>query len=132
MSKESRFSTPQDSQLVKGSQTLLKSSRQQFYYLCSSLWENFSCKKSFLVIFEILRPFVNAWTPDEKCFPGNRENLRKTIQMKLSDKLKNFSELFTALLKCQFNQQHFEKKYESHSLCVSEIIDCEIRADINV
>ena len=31
-------------------------------------------KKSFLVISEMLRPFVNTLTPDKKYFPGNREN----------------------------------------------------------
>ena len=30
--------------------------------------KNFSWKKSFLVISEILRPFVNTLTPDEKYF----------------------------------------------------------------
>ena len=122
MSKESRFSTPQFSQHVKESQTLGKSAGQQFYQLCSSLWQNFSRKKSFLVISEMLRPFVNTLTPDKKYFPGNRENLRQPIQMKLSKKLKIFCQFYTAFPKFTFNFKHFEKKDESHSICLSEII----------
>ena len=41
---------------------------------------------------------------------------------------KHFSQPFTAFSKSPFNVKHFEKKDESHSLCLSEIIDCKIRA----
>ena len=51
--------------------------------------------------------------------------------MNLSEKLKVFSQLFTAFLKPTFNFKHFEKRDESHSLGVSEIIDCEMRAYVN-
>ena len=51
--------------------------------------------------------------------------------MKLSEKLKTFPELFTAFVKSTSNLEHFEKKDESHILCLSEIIDCEIRAYLN-
>ena len=52
--------------------------------------------------------------------------------MKLSKKLKTSSQVFTALLESIFNFKHLEKKDESHSLCLSEIIDCEIRAYLNI
>ena len=52
--------------------------------------------------------------------------------MELSKKLKDFSEVFTAFLKSTFNFEHFEKNFESHSLCISEIIDGERRAYANV
>ena len=110
MSKKSRFSTTQDSQLFKGSQTLLKSTRQQFDHLWSSLWETFSCRESFLVISQIVRPFLNTWSPDEKYFPGNKENLRQPIQMKLSEKLNISFQFFTAFVRSRFNFEHFEKK----------------------
>ena len=71
-------------------------------------------------------------TPNEKYFPSNRENLLEPIKMKLSEKLKNFSQIFTAFLESSFNFKYFEKKDESHSLCVSKIIDCEICAYGNV
>ena len=54
--------------------------------------------------------------------------------MKLSEKLKIFSPFFTAFLKSTFNFNHFQKKKknESPSLCLSEILDCKIRAYVNV
>ena len=35
--------------------------------------------------------FVNILTADDKCFLLNRDNLRKSIQMQLSEKEKKFS-----------------------------------------
>ena len=161
MSKEPSFSTPQDSQLFKGSQALLKSGRWQFDQLWTSLQENFSCEKYFLVICEILRPFLKTWTSDEIYFPGNRENLWQSsfsnhlcsspwenfscknsflviseifrpflnkfspdenyflyikenlpqlIQMKLSEKLKIYSGFCTAFLQSIFNLKLFKQK----------------------
>ena len=52
--------------------------------------------------------------------------------MKLSQKLNIFSEFFSAFLKFVFNSENFAKKDESHSLCLSEVTDCEIRAYVNV
>ena len=71
-------------------------------------------------------------TPDEKYFLSNSKNLRQTSQMQWSKKLKTFSELFTPFVKYTFNFEHFEMKDESHSLCLIEIIDCEIRAYVNL
>ena len=47
-------------------------------------------------------------------------------------KQKTFSGLFIAFLKCALNLEHFQKKDEYHSLIISEIIDAEKRAYINV
>ena len=55
-----------DSQHVKVSERLLKSARQYFCHIFWSLWKNMSSKNSLLVVFEILRLFVNILTPDEK------------------------------------------------------------------
>ena len=71
-------------------------------------------------------------TSDEKYFPNKSENLPQLIEIELYKKLKIFSEFSTAFLKCKFNINHFENKDESHSLCLSEIIDCKIRAYVNV
>ena len=71
-------------------------------------------------------------TPDEKYFLCKREKLPQPIQMKLSKKLKISSQLFSAFLKSTFNFKHFEKKDESHRLCLPEIIDCAIRAYLKV
>ena len=54
------------------------------------------------------------------------------IKIQLSKKLKVFSEIITEFLKSSFNFDHFEKKDESHSLCISKIIDGETRAYVNV
>ena len=132
ISKESCFSAPQDSQHVKESETQLYLARQLFHQLCYSLWENLSWKKSFLVISEILRPFFNTITPDQKYFHSNGENLQKLIEMKLSNKLKIFSQSLTAFPKSTFNFKHFGKKDESLCLCFSEIIDYKIHAYVNV
>ena len=91
----------------------------------SSLWEYFSYKKSFLVISEILRPFFNLLTLDEKYSLGNRENLLQPIQIQLSKKRQIFSDFFTAFLKSTFDFEHFENKDDPHSLCTSGIIDWE-------
>ena len=52
--------------------------------------------------------------------------------MKLSKKLKIFGEFFIAYLKSTLNFEFWLRKDESHSLCLSKIIDCEIRAYVNV
>ena len=54
--------------------------------------------------------------------------------MKLSKKLKIFSEFFTAFLKYTINFEHFhfKKQDEFHRLSLYEIIDYEVRAYVNV
>ena len=52
--------------------------------------------------------------------------------MKLSKKLKIFPSFSTAFQISTFNLKHFEKKDECHSLCLSEIINREIGAYVNV
>ena len=45
--------------------------------------------------------------------------------MQISPKPKLFSGFFIASLKCPLNSEYFEKKDQSHSLSITEIIDCE-------
>ena len=52
--------------------------------------------------------------------------------MQLSKKLNVSSEIFTAFLKSIFNFEHLEKAVEPHSLRISENIDNERRAYVNV
>ena len=66
MLKKPRVRTLMDSQHVKVSETMLKSTRQYFRYILRSLWKKISSKNSFLEVSEILRLFVNIWTPDDK------------------------------------------------------------------
>ena len=55
-----------------------------------------------------------------------------TIQMHLSQKQKIFSGFFSAFFKSALNFEHFQKKNDAHSLCISEITDHEKRAKTNV
>ena len=51
------------SQLVKGSETKLKSARQYFFHIFRSLWKNFSSKNAVLVVSEV---FLNILILDNK------------------------------------------------------------------
>ena len=82
-------------------------------------------KKSLLVIYKIVRLFVNALTAHEKHYLRNRDNLTQSIEMQLSQKQKPFSQLFFAFLKSILIFTHFRKKEDPHSSCISEIKDCE-------
>ena len=110
MSKSSRFRTAFDSQHVKGSKTLLKSARQHFCLIVSSLWEKLSWKTSLLVISEILGLFVHTLKADDKYFLHNRENLTRQIQMQFFQTPKTFSQFFAAFLKSPWTFEHFEKE----------------------
>ena len=60
------------------------------------------------------------------------ENLPQQLQTPLSQKQKSFSGPFIDFLKLSSNLKHFQEKYESASLNISEIIDSEIRGYLNV
>ena len=45
--------------------------------------------------------------------------------MVISPKSKAFSQFFIASIKSTLNSEYFEKKDQSHSLSITEIIDCE-------
>ena len=82
--------------------------------------------------YEILRPFVNGLTADDKYSSTNTKNLPQQFQTPLSHKQKTFSEFFIAFLKCAWNLEHFQKKDEYTCLIISEIIDPERRGYLNV
>ena len=82
--------------------------------------------------YEILRPFVNALTADDKYSSSNMQNLPQQFQTPLSNKQKTFSVFFIAFLKCALNLQHCQKKDEYPSLIISEIFDAERRGYLNV
>ena len=48
------------------------------------------------------------------------------IQVKLSQKQKNFPELFSALSKSKLNFEHFQKKHDPDSVFISEVTVSEI------
>ena len=109
----------------KRPQKLLQSWRRQLYHIYWSLWTSFSWKKSVLVICKILRLFLNTLTADDKYSLHNRDNLTELIQILLSQKLKTSSQFFSAFLKSILNFEHFQTKDDSHSRCISEIMDSE-------
>ena len=45
--------------------------------------------------------------------------------MQISRKPKSFSQFCIASMKSTLNSEYFEKKYQSHSLSITEIIDWE-------
>ena len=82
--------------------------------------------------YEILRPFVNGLTADDKYSGSNMKNLQQQIHTPLSPKQKTFSEFFIAFLKCAWKLEHFQKKDEYTSLIISEIIEAETPGYLNV
>ena len=60
------------------------------------------------------------------------QNLQQQFQTLLTQKQKTFSGFFIAFLKCAWNLEHFQNRYEYPSLIVSEIIDAERRGYLNV
>ena len=63
----------------------------------------------------MLRLFVYTLTVDEKHYLLTRDNLTQTIQIQLSQKQKNFSELFFGVLKSILTFKHLQKKDDPHS-----------------
>ena len=74
-----------------------------------------------LVLCKFLTLLVKTLTDDEKYFLLYRENLMQPIQILLSEKRKTFSEYFSAFLKSTLNFEHFQKKDDPHSRCISQI-----------
>ena len=60
------------------------------------------------------------------------QNFPQQLQTTISQKQKMFSGFFIAYLECVSNLEHFEKKNESPSLVISEIIDSERIGYLNV
>ena len=125
MSEKSSFRGPFNKQHGKRAQTLLQSWPRHLYHIYWSLWKKFNWKKSILVLCKILRLFVNTLTADDKYSLHNRDNLTELIQILLSQKLKTSSQFFSAFLKSILNFEHFQTKDDSHSRCISEIMDSE-------
>ena len=60
------------------------------------------------------------------------QNFPQQLQTTISQKQKMFSGFFIAYLECVSNLEHFEKKDESPSLVISEVIDSERIGYLNV
>ena len=66
-------------------------------------------------LLRLLRLFINTLTDDDKYSVLNRDNLRRPIQILMSEKQKTCSELFSRLLKFILNFEIFQQKDDSHS-----------------
>ena len=69
--------------------------------------------------------FINSLADDEKYPVLNRDNLTIPIQMKLSEKQKDFSNFFEKFLKSSLNFEYFQKKDDPHTVCIFELRDSE-------
>ena len=85
-----------------------------------------------LVRSELLGQFLNTLTCDYKCSRQNLENLWQQVPRQMSRKAQTFSGFFVAFLKSMLNFEYFEKKDQSHSLSINEIINCETGNYLNV
>ena len=69
----------------------------------------------------MLRLFVNTLTADGKYSLLNRGNLTQPVPILLSQKQKAFSQFLCSSFKSTLNFEHFQKKDDPHSRCISEI-----------
>ena len=74
-----------------------------------------------LVLWNILRLFVNTLTADDKYYLLIRGNLTQPIQIVLSQKQKPFSQFFSSFLKSTLNFENFQKTDDPRNRCISEI-----------
>ena len=91
-----------------------------------------SWKKLLLVRYEILGLLINILTGNDKYSRPNKGNFPQTFQTQLSEKAKTFSQFFIAFLKSTSNSDYCERKDDSDSLSISEIIDFERGGNSNV
>ena len=123
MPEKPYFRTAFANQPVNGQQTLLKSAWHYYYPIFPWIWDKLSWKRSALVRSTILGLFVNTLTAEYTYSCRNIQTLTQQVHTPLSLKQKTFSRFFIASLKYTWHGEHFQKKGESSSLSISEIID---------
>ena len=74
---------------------------------------------------KILRLFVNTLTAYDKYSMINRDTLTQPIQMELPPKEETFCDFFSEFLNSALRFKYFQKKDDSHSWCISEIMHSE-------
>ena len=74
-----------------------------------------------LVLYEILRLFVNTLTGDDKNSLLNRDNLTEPNQILVSQIQKTFSHFLFSFLECALSFEYFQKKDDFISRCISKI-----------
>ena len=121
-----------DRQHVNGSQTLLRLARDRLHTTLPLICAEGSSKRLVLVRSKFLGQFVNILTADNQYSRENRENLWQQFPKQISRKLKTFYGLFIAFLKSTLNLEYFERKDQSQSLSITEIINWETGSYLNV
>ena len=86
MSKSHYFRTRFGKQHVSGFETLLISVRPDYYRIFPWIRDILSCKKFFLVRYEILGLFVNTLTAEYQYYRRNIQNFPQQNQTQLSQK----------------------------------------------
>ena len=132
MSKRPSFMQRFGSQHDNGSQTLLRSARNQMHTTLPLILDKRRRKRLVLVRSEVVGQFVNTLTADYQYSGKNPENLWQQVSRQISRKVNAFSEFFFTFVKSTLNLQYFEQKDQSQSLSITEIINCETRSYLNV
>ena len=84
-------------------------------------------QKSLLDTWKFFRPFLNTLTANDKYSLNSKDKWMEKLQMHLSQKENLFSQFFSPFFESALNFEHFLKKDDPHSLCISEITDHERR-----
>ena len=126
MSKKSDLRRPFKNKDGKRGKSLLKVEWQDLHQIYRSMRRQLIYKMSPLVMCKILRLFVNTLSADDKYSFLNRDNLGQPIQMQLSQKPKKKFLYFSTFSKSSLNFEHFQKKDDPHSWCISEGTDSKI------
>ena len=121
-----------DRQHVNGSQTLMRLARDRLHTTLPLICAEGSSKRLVLVRSKFLGQFVNILTADNQYSRENRENLWQQVPKQISRKLKTFYGFFIAFLKSTLNLEYFERKDQSQSLSITEIINWETGSYLNV
>ena len=82
-------------------------------------------QKFLLDTWKFFRPFLNTLTADDTYSLNSKDKWMQKFQMHLSQKENYFSEFFSPFFESALNFEHFQKKDDPHSLCISEVTDDE-------
>ena len=132
MSRKFCFRGPFNKQHGKRAQAMLKSASEHLYHIHRSLRRELSWQKSLLLTSQILGLLVNTLATNEKYPVLNRDNLTIPIQMQLSLKQKDISQLFAAFLKSRLKFEYFEKQKRPSQLLYFRNYGLRRRREINV
>ena len=73
----------------------------------------------------------NTLTANYEYSRSHTDDLPLPVQMQLSGKLKIFSQFFIGFFESTLNFEHFEKKNQTHSSSISEVMYSQRRVYLN-